>query len=82
MSPAKRSAEKNGKKTVEADEIVPPAKIKKDFDFEGHETADPAPEKTEDGEDFEDEAGETDDLSDEAGLDDEEIDPFNDKWEE
>jgi len=67
------------KSAEEAEEIIP-AKIKsREFDLEGHEifSADKIeePEALEEGE-------ETDELAEGVELDDEEINPFKDKWEE
>lgn len=73
------------KKTAIETEEVPPVKIKKEkeFDFEGHEVivpdkvVDPDAEET-----VADPLAESEALEDEVELDEEEINPFKDKWEE
>lgn len=69
------------KKAEEAEEIVP-SKIKKDkeFDIEGGDAF--SGDKVDDQEIAEDGADEGSELDEDAVLDEDEIDPFKDKWEE
>lgn len=67
--------------TAEAEEIIP-AKIKRDFDFETPEIL-PIEKVVDDAETLVEGAEDsTDELGEDAGLDEEELDPFKDKWEE
>ncbi len=63
----------------EIEEIVP-AKIKKEFDLEGHEIF-PADKVVEEVETLE-ETAEGEEAEEGQELDEEEIDPFKDKWEQ
>lgn len=67
-------------KKVESVEEIPPAKIKKEFDLDGADVF--GGEKVEETDAFGEEAEEVDDLAEEAELDQEELNPFGDKWEE
>lgn len=71
-------------KDIETDEVageIAPEKIKKSFDFEAPEAI--LPEKVLDDADIDEEATESEDgESDGPSLDDEELNPFKDKWEE
>lgn len=69
-------------KPIEKDEIeeIVPSKIKKEFDLEGHEIF-PSDKAVEEVEPLED-AAEGEDAEEGQELDEEEIDPFKDKWEE
>ncbi len=82
MSPAKKPA---AKKKDESEEIVAPLAPKKGFDIDGHEIVDTLhaiPDKIVEETEELAEAADTDENSDEAELDEEEIDPFKDKWEQ
>lgn len=77
---AKKIAMKPVKNTEhEEAEDVHPAKLKKEIELDLPEAA--AHDKVEEADAFE-EPREDDELAEEAELDTEEIDPFNDKWEE
>jgi len=65
------------KKAADVDEIVP-SKLKKEFDLEGHEIF---PIDKLDELDSPEEVDESDETVDTVELDEEEINPFKDKWE-
>ncbi len=68
----------NNKTTDETEEVVP-SKLKKEFDIDPVEAI--APDKADDIDAIEDPEN-PDEESDGPELDDEELNPFKDKWEE
>lgn len=79
----KKASTKNHPDPVEIDETIPePPKIKKEkaFDLEGHEIF--PIDKIDDPEVVVEEAIEEEETEDGTELDEEEINPFKDKWEE
>lgn len=69
----------NAKKTGDAEEVLP-VKIKKDFDLDSHESL--IPDKIVEDPEVLEETEESAELGDEMELDEEELNPFKDKWEE